>query len=210
MLGGHHLTTASDKMDRLDFAVRLLLSHLRLLKVNIQLKNKICRMLTQTTPEPIPATLPNMPSLPNKKSTISSLSMPSFPMNKCTTSSFTKAKRSASFPELPQVFNRVLNGGKSSKIVDDAMGKASKILDDAMGKPSKILHDAMEFVAPLAQAKGGKGPKGTTPKKDEDHQDGSPGQSQASPHQENGNEGQIQGCKEEGPQDHPGHSNSQW
>ena len=45
MLGGHHLTTA---MDRLDFAVRLLLSHLRLLKVNIQLKNKICRMLTQT------------------------------------------------------------------------------------------------------------------------------------------------------------------
>ena len=25
MLGGHHLTTASDKMDRLDFAVRLLL-----------------------------------------------------------------------------------------------------------------------------------------------------------------------------------------
>ena len=48
MLGGHHLTTASDKMDRLDFAVRLLLSHLRLLKVNIQLKNKICRMLTQT------------------------------------------------------------------------------------------------------------------------------------------------------------------
>ena len=26
------------------------------------------------------------------------------------------------------------------------------------------LHDAMEFVAPLAQAKGGKGPKGTTPK----------------------------------------------
>ena len=95
MLGGHH-------------------------KVNIQLKNKICRMLTQTeilrlghtldkmdlilgyveetpvqidqstpplpvmdteateetTPEPIPATLPNMPSLPNKKSTISSLASP--------------------------------------------------------------------------------------------------------------------------------------
>ena len=198
MLGGHHLTTASDKMDRLDFAVRLLLSHLRLLKVNIQLKNKICRMLTQTevlrlghtldkmdlplgyveeapvqvdqstpplaimdieaieettAPEPTPASLPNMPSRS---------------MNKCTTSSFTKAKTSASssssFPELPQVFNRVLNGGKCSKILDDAMGKPSKILDDAMGKPSKILHDAMEFVAPLAQAKGGKGPKGTTPK----------------------------------------------
>ena len=43
LVGGHHLTTASDKMDRIDFSVRLLLSHLRLVKVNVQLKNKISR-----------------------------------------------------------------------------------------------------------------------------------------------------------------------
>ena len=175
LVGGHHLTTASDKMDRIDFSVRLLLSHLRLLKINIPMKNKICRMLSQTEVLRLGHTLDKMdlpvgyveevpsqadqstPPLaimdieePTPEPTPDSLpSMPSFPMKKCTTSSFTKAKaakKSASFssrfPELPQVFNRILNGGKPGKI-----------LDDAMGKPSNILDEAMEFVAPLAKAK---------------------------------------------------------
>ena len=219
LVGGNHLTTASDKMDRIDFSVRLLLSHLRLLKINIPMKNKICRMLTQTEVLRLGHTLDKMdlplgyveeapsqadqstPPLaimdieePTPEPTPDSLpSMPSFPMKKCTTSSFTKAKKSASFsssfPELPQVFNRVLNGGKPGKILDDAMGKRSNILDEAM-----------EFVAPLAKA------KVTTPKKNENQQDGSQGQSQASPHQEEGNEGQSKACKK-GPEDH---SNSQW
>ena len=162
LVGGHHLTTASGKMDRIDLSVRLLLSHLRLLNVNAQLKNKICRMLTQTEVLRLGHTLDKMDLLlgyvqeaPFQEQTPPPLaimdieeptpaslpSMPSFPMKKSTTSS-------------------------------------------------------------LSMPSWG---KGDNTKKDEDHQDGSQGQSLASSHQEKGNEGQNKAC-EKGPEDH---SNSQ-
>ena len=110
-------------------------------EVPVQVEQIPPRLAIMDIEEPTPASLSSMPSFPIKKSTTSSLSMPSFPIRKRTT------------PAASLTFNRVLNGGKSSKILDDAMNG---------GKSSKILDDAMEFVAPLAQAKG---VKGTTQKK---------------------------------------------